>query len=53
MGMNLLKVDPQRIHFHEGWFADTFPEASIGLISFLHVDGDFSASVKLALQPGR
>jgi O-methyltransferase len=48
--MNKLGVATARLHFHKGWFAETFPKASIEKIALLHVDGDFYESVKLSLE---
>ena len=47
--MRKLKIDPRRLHFHKGWFTETFPVAQIDRISLLHIDADFYASVKLCL----
>jgi O-methyltransferase len=48
--MRELNIDQSRLHFHKGWFADTFPRAAIGQIALLHADGDFYESVKLTLE---
>ena len=48
--INLLDISSSRLHFHEGWFQDTFPVASIDRIALLHVDADFYESVRLSLE---
>lgn len=45
-----LRIDPSRVTFHKGWFADTFPKASIDKIALLHIDADFYDSVRLTLE---
>jgi O-methyltransferase len=47
--MNILKIDPARLHFHVGWFHETFPAVDIGEIALLHIDCDFFAPTKLCL----
>ncbi len=47
--MKKLNVAKERVHFHVGWFADTFPKASIDRIALLHIDPDFYDPVKLCL----
>jgi O-methyltransferase len=47
--MKILNVDPARLHFHVGWFHETFPTADIGDIALLHIDCDFFAPTKLCL----
>jgi O-methyltransferase len=48
--MSHLGIDQKRLHFHVGWFKETFPRAQIDKIALLHVDGDFYESVKLTLE---
>jgi O-methyltransferase len=48
--MHLLQIPPQRVTFHQGWFAETFPKASIDQIALLHIDADFYDSVRLCLE---
>jgi O-methyltransferase len=48
--MGKLGIDRARLHFHKGWFSETFPKADIDTISLLHVDGDFYESVALTLK---
>ena len=48
--MKKLHIDPARIHYHKGWFSDTFSRACIEQVALLHVDGDFYESVKLTLE---
>jgi O-methyltransferase len=48
--MNKLGIEQRRLHFHRGWFDQTFPKASINQIALLHADGDFYASVKLTVE---
>lgn len=43
-------IDPMRLHFHVGWFNDTFPKAKIDKIALLHIDPDFYDPVKLCLE---
>lgn len=48
--MQKLRVDLARLHFHKGWFNDTFPRAEISSIALLHIDADFYEPVKLCLE---
>ncbi len=48
--MHMLHIAPDRLHFHKGWFSDTFPKAGIDQIALLHADGDFYESVKITLE---
>lgn len=48
--MKILNVDPARLHFHVGWFNETFPTVDIGAIALLHIDCDFFAPTKLCLE---
>jgi len=43
--------DPDRVHYHEGWFQDTLPRsaATIGPIAILRLDSDWYASTKVCL----
>jgi O-methyltransferase len=49
--VNRLKLDPQSLTFHVGWFRDTIPAAAPGIdkISLLRLDGDLYKSTKQAL----
>lgn len=47
--MALLGVDQHRLHFHKGWFNETFPHIDIGQIALLHIDCDFYDPTKLCL----
>jgi O-methyltransferase len=47
--MKQLNVDAKRLHFHVGWFEDTFPHANIPAIALLHIDCDFYEPTKLCL----
>lgn len=47
--MRKLSVPEDRVVFHRGWFADTFPNARIEKISLLHIDADYYDSVKISL----
>lgn len=47
--MRKLKVEPERLHFHKGWFKDTFLDENIGTVALLHVDCDFYEPVLLTL----
>ncbi|HJW08688.1 MAG TPA: TylF/MycF/NovP-related O-methyltransferase, partial [Holophagaceae bacterium] len=44
--------DPDRIHYHQGWFQDTLPldAGKIGPIALLRLDGDWYASTKVCLE---
>lgn len=48
--MKKLAIEPSRLHFHRGWFHDTFPTAKIDKIALLHADGDFYESVRLTIE---
>lgn len=48
--MKSLGIDRSRLHFHRGWFSETFPKADLGKIALLHADGDFYESVKITLE---
>lgn len=45
-----LGVHPSRVHFHRGWFHETFPHASIPRVAMLHVDCDFHEPTALCLE---
>lgn len=47
--MKKLRIDPHRLVYHEGWFADTFPHAPIDRIALLNIDADFHEPVRLCL----
>jgi O-methyltransferase len=47
--MKQLQIESARLHFHVGWFQDTFPEAEISEIALLHIDCDFFEPTKLCL----
>jgi O-methyltransferase len=38
------------VHYHTGWFHETFPKVELGEIALLHVDCDFYDPVKLTLE---
>lgn len=48
----VLKIDPQSVVIHKGWFQDTVPKAKdeIGPISILRLDGDWYESTKICLE---
>lgn len=48
--MKKLGINLSRLHFHRGWFHDTFPRTDIDNIALLHADGDFYESVRLTLE---
>ena len=48
--MNELKIDPTRLHFHLGWFHETFPTVDIPSIAMLHIDCDFYEPTLLCLE---
>jgi O-methyltransferase len=45
-----LGVSPARVHFHQGWFRETFPLVSIPTIALLHIDCDFYEPTALCLE---
>ena len=49
---NIIKIPPNIIKFHVGWFQDTVPEASktIGEIAVLRLDGDLYESTLICLR---
>lgn len=47
--MEKLGIDSNRVHYHVGWFHETFPHVDIPQIALLHVDCDFHDPVKLCL----
>ena len=48
--MESLGIDKSRLHFHVGWFHETFPHANIPEIALLHIDCDFYEPTKLCLE---
>lgn len=50
--VDVIRHDPAKVHFHEGWFQDTVPvdAAGIGDIALLRLDGDLYASIKVCLE---
>ncbi|MEA2333261.1 MAG: O-methyltransferase [Thermoleophilaceae bacterium] len=42
-------LDRSRVEFVQGWYQDTLPHAEVGQVALLHVDCDWYAGVKLAL----
>ena len=48
--MSKMGIEPARLHFHVGWFHETFPSARIDKIALLHIDPDFYEPVKLCLE---
>ena len=50
--MELLRIDPARLHVHRGWFHETFPDAAgaIDRVALLHVDCDFYEPTRLCLE---
>lgn len=48
----VIGYDPDRVHYHVGWFQDTLPEeaAAVGPIAVLRLDGDWYASTKVCLE---
>lgn len=48
--MSRLGIDQSRIHFHIGWFHETFPNVNIPKIALLHIDCDFYEPTKLCLE---
>lgn len=49
--MDRLGIDPARVHYHVGWFHESFPSArsEVGPVALLHIDCDFHDPVKLCL----
>ncbi len=47
--METMKVSPERLHFHVGWFHETFPVAEVPQVALLHIDCDFYEPTKLCL----
>jgi O-methyltransferase len=45
-----LKIDPSRLHFHVGWFHETFPKAEIPTVALLHVDCDFYEPTRICIE---
>ena len=48
--MSAMDIEPRRVHFHRGWFCDTFPAADIPQIALLHIDADFYEGTRLCLE---
>ncbi|MGI9239591.1 MAG: TylF/MycF/NovP-related O-methyltransferase [Verrucomicrobiales bacterium] len=48
--MNELKIDGTRLHFHRGWFHETFPTVDIPSVAMLHIDCDFYEPTLLCLE---
>jgi O-methyltransferase len=48
--MESLDIDVSRLHFHIGWFHETFPKAVIASIALLHIDCGFYEPTKLCLE---
>jgi O-methyltransferase len=48
----IIKYEPNFIHYHKGWFQDTLPTAAkeIGEIAILRLDADWYASTKVCLE---
>jgi len=47
--MDKLGVAQDRVHFHVGWFDDTFPKADVSEVALANIDCDFFAPTKLCL----
>ena len=45
-----LKIPPDRIILHKGWFSDTFPHAGIDTVALAHIDADFYEPVRLSIE---
>jgi O-methyltransferase len=45
-----LAIAKDRIHFHRGWFDQTFPTVLIPQVAIAHIDCDFYEPTKLCLQ---
>jgi O-methyltransferase len=48
--MKLLKIPEERLHFHVGWFNETFPKVELPEVALLHIDCDFYEPTKLCLE---
>ena len=42
-------VERERVTFHRGWFADTFPLAAVSAVSLVHIDCDFYEPTRLCI----
>ena len=48
--MTKLGVTLDRVHFHKGWFEQTFQKANVDRVALLHIDADFYESVRLSIE---
>jgi O-methyltransferase len=48
--MRRLGVPRDRVHFHRGWFDQTFPKAQVRPVALVHVDCDFYEPTRLCLE---
>ena len=50
--MQLLQIDPARLHVHRGWFHETFPDAvrAVDRVALMHIDCDFYEPTRLCLE---
>ena len=48
--MRRINIKRERLIFHKGWFADTFPNAKVDRVALLHIDADFYESVRLSIE---
>jgi O-methyltransferase len=48
--MKTLQVEKERVHFHRGWFNETFPKVDVPQVALAHIDCDFYDPTKLCLE---
>jgi O-methyltransferase len=48
--MRTLAIPASRVHFHHGWFHETFPKADVPRVALLHIDCDFYEPTRLCLE---
>ncbi len=48
--MRTLAIPSSRVHFHRGWFHETFSKADVPRVALLHIDCDFYEPTRLCLE---
>jgi len=48
--MKKLGISKERVHFHRGWFNETFPKVDVPQVAIAHIDCDFYDPTKLCLE---
>ena len=48
--MRKLGIAKERLHFHRGWFDDTFPKVNVAPVALAHIDCDFYEPTRLCLE---